>query len=130
MTEDQFNIEKQELKNISLLTIVKYIKDSIDVLVSFKVEDLLDEYKSNKNENAASDYETLLQKEEAAIRQHISYEHQIKIEYEKLLEKLEVMELENKLLLYQIVRIIIFIFLYISVYRIKIKMNIKKSCKN
>ena len=130
MTEDQFNIEKQELKNISLLTIVKYIKDSIDVLVSFKVEDLLDEYKSNKNENAASDYETLLQKEEAAIRQHISYEHQIKIEYEKLLEKLEVMELENKLLLYQIVRIIIFNFLYISVYRIKIKMNIKKNCKN
>ena len=130
MTEDQFNIEKQELKNISFLTIVKYIKDSIDVLVSFKVEDLLDEYKSNKNENAASDYETLLQKEEAAIRQHISYEHQIKIEYEKLLEKLEVMELENKLLLYQIVRIIIFIFLYISVYRIRIKMNMKKSCKN
>ena len=130
MTEDQFNIEKQELKNISLLTIVKYIKDSIDVLVSFKVEDLLDEYKSNKNENAASDYETLLQKEEAAIRQHISYEHQIKIEYEKLLEKLEVMELENKLLLYQIVRIIIFNFLYISVYRIKIKMNMKKNCKN
>ena len=44
-----------------------------------------------------------MQKEEAAIRQHISYEHEIKIEYEKLLEKLEVMDLENKLLLCQIV---------------------------
>ena len=63
---------------------------------------MLDEYKSNKNENAADDYETLLQKEEAAIRQHISYEHEIKIEYEKLLDKIEVLELENKLLLYQV----------------------------
>ncbi len=122
--------EIDEIKDISLLDIVSYIKNSIDVIVNFKVEDLMDEYKSKKDDNAAEDYEILLQKEEAAIRQHISYEHQIKIEYEKLLEKLEVMELENKLLLYQIVRIIIFIFLYISVYRIKIKMNMKKSCKN
>jgi len=45
----------------------------------------------------------LMQKEEAAIRQHISYEHEIKIEYEKLLDKIEVLELENKLLLYQVV---------------------------
>ena len=67
------------------------------------MEDLIDDYKSNKNQNAATDYETLLQKEEAAIRQHISYEHQIKIEYEKVLEKIEVLELENKLLVYQIV---------------------------
>ena len=82
---------------------MNYVKNSIDVIVSFKVEDLLDEYKANKNENAAGDYETLLQKEEAAIRQHISYEHEIKIEYEKLLDKIEVLELENKLLLYQVV---------------------------
>jgi hypothetical protein len=64
---------------------------------------MIDDYKSKKNENAANDYETLLQKEEAAIRQHISYEHQIKIEYEKIMEKIEILELENKLLLYQVV---------------------------
>ena len=63
----------------------------------------MEEFKTNKNDNAAEDYETLLQKEEAAIRQHISYEHEIKIEYEKLLEKIEIMELENRILLYQIV---------------------------
>ena len=63
----------------------------------------MDEYKSNKNENAAEEYEILLQKEEAAIRQHISYEHELKIEYEKLLEKIEVMELEAKLIIYQTV---------------------------
>jgi hypothetical protein len=48
----------------------------------------------------------LLQKEEAAIRQHISYEHELKIEYEKLLEKIEVMELEAKLIIYQTVSFI------------------------
>ena len=74
--------------------------------MSLKVEESIDEYNSKKNENAASDYETLLQKEESAIRQHISYEHQIKLEYEKLQEKMEVLELENKLLQYQIVSII------------------------
>ena len=97
--------ELNELKDISLLDIVRYIKNSIDVIVTLKIEEKQNEYKSKKNENAATDYETLLQKEEAAIRQHISYEHQIKIEYEKLLEKLEVMDLENNLLLYQIVSI-------------------------
>ena len=94
------------MNNISLLDIVNYVKNSIDVIVTFKVEDLIDDYKSNKNQNSASDYETLLKKEEAAIRQHISYEHQIKIEYEKVLEKIEILELENKLLLYQIVSLI------------------------
>ena len=103
LTEEEYTKEINDLKDISLLDIVNYIKNSLDVIVSFRVEELLDEYKSNKNENAASDYETLLQKEEAAIRQHISYEHELKIEYEKLLEKIEVLELENKLLLYQVV---------------------------
>lgn len=79
--------------------------------MQFKTEDLIDDYKSKKNENAASDYESLLQKEESAIRQHISYEHQIKIENEKLLEKIEIYELENKLLLYQIVSYILFIYI-------------------
>jgi hypothetical protein len=102
--------EIDEIKDISLLDIVSYIKNSIDVIVNFKVEDLMDEYKSKKDDNAAEDYEILLQKEEAAIRQHISYEHEMKIEYEKLLEKIEIMELENKLLVFQIVSIIYIIY--------------------
>ena len=89
------------MKNISILNIIEYIKNSIDVIVTLKIEEKENEYKSKKNDNAATDYETLLQKLEAAIRQHISYEHQIKLEYEKLLEKIEVIDLENKLLLYQ-----------------------------
>ena len=101
MTEEEYNNEINQIKDISLLDIVNYVKNSIDVIVTFRVEDTLDEYKSNKNENAAEEYEILLQKEEAAIRQHISYEHELKIEYEKLLEKIEVMELEAKLIIYQ-----------------------------
>ena len=105
LTDEQYNEEKEELKNLSLLDIVNYIKNSIDVMVKFKVEDLIDNYKSNlnENENIATNYETLLQKEEATIRKHISYEHQIKIEYEKLIEKVEVIELENKVLSCQLV---------------------------
>jgi hypothetical protein len=125
LTEEEYMNEINELKDISLLDIVEYIKNSIDVIVSLKVEETIDEYNSKKNENAASDYETLLQKEESAIRQHISYEHQIKLEYEKVLEKLEVMDLENKLLQYQIVSKII--LLHIFTYRKKIKNNMMKN---
>ena len=115
LTEDEYNNEIEQLKNISLVDIVKYIKDSIDAIVSFKVEDLMDEYKSKKDGNSATDYETLLQKEEASIRQHISYEHQIKIEYEKIMDKYEMLDLENKLFIYQSVSKKIFIlFIYIG----------------
>ena len=95
--------------------------------MSLKVEESIDEYNSKKNENAASDYETLLQKLESAIRQHISYEHQIKLEYEKLQEKLEVLDLENKLLQYQIVSIINKL-LYLN-YRKKKKINMMKKLR-
>ena len=115
LTEDEYNNEIEQLKNISLVDIVKYIKDSIDAIVSFNVEDLMDEYKSKKDGNSATDYETLLQKEEASIRQHISYEHQIKIEYEKIMDKYEMLDLENKLFIYQSVSKKIFIlFIYIG----------------
>ena len=114
LTEDEYNNEIEQLKNISLVDIVKYIKDSIDAIVSFKVEDLMDEYKSKKDGNSATDYETLLQKEEASIRQHISYEHQIKIEYEKIMDKYEMLDLENKLFIYQSVSKKFLFFLYIQ----------------
>mgnify|MGYP006988890542 CR=1 FL=1 len=55
----------------------------------------------NEDKNAATEYETLLQKLEESIRQHISYEHQFKIEYEKLLNKAEEIDLEKKVLVKQ-----------------------------
>ena len=103
LTED-YKKEINNLQNLTLVDIVNYIKNSIDIIENFFLNEKIDEYNSNKNENAATDYETLLRKQEASIRMHIGYEHQIRIEYEKILDNLEIMELENQLTLYKMVR--------------------------
>ena len=56
----------------------------------------------NDNKNSAENYETLLRKEEASIRQHISVEHQLKLQYENLSEKFDIIELEKKELIKKI----------------------------
>ena len=80
------------------MDLIEYIKSTIDIIVALKVDSKINDYKSylNEDSNMASDYETLLQKLEASIRQHISYEHQFKIEYEKLLNKAEEIEKDKK----------------------------------
>lgn len=87
------------------MDLIEYIKSTIDIIVALKVDSKINDYKSylNEDSNMASDYETLLQKLEASIRQHISYEHQFKIEYEKLLNKAEEIEKDKKSLKKQIV---------------------------
>ena len=55
------------------------------------------------NPYVAKDYETLLQKEEEAIRQHISQEHQLKIQCEKYAEKINIIENEKLILIEEIV---------------------------
>ena len=87
------------------MDLMEYIKSTIDIIVALKVDSKINDYKSylNEDSNMASDYETLLQKLEASIRQHISYEHQFKIEYEKLLNKAEEIEKDKKSLKKQIV---------------------------
>ena len=79
---------------------MEYIKSTFDIIISIKVDSKINEYKKSlhQDNNAATEYEVLLQKLEASIRQHISYEHQFKIEYEKLLNKAEEIDLENKVL--------------------------------
>jgi len=89
-----------------LTDIIEYIKSTIDIIVALKVESKINDFNNSlkKDNNAATDYETLLQKLESSLRQHISYEHQFKIEYEKLLNELEDNEKEKKILLKQIVK--------------------------
>lgn len=84
--------------NLPLTDIIEYIKSTLDIIVSIKVDAKISEYKNylNEDKNAATEYETLLQKLEESIRQHISYEHQFKIEYEKLLNKAEEIDLEKR----------------------------------
>ena len=56
------------------------------------------------NPNSAKKYETLLQKEEEALRQHISIEHQLKIQCEKFAEILDILENQKIMLINEIVR--------------------------
>ena len=56
------------------------------------------------NPNSAKKYETLLQKEEEALRQHISIEHQLKIQCEKFAEKLDILENQKIMIINEIVR--------------------------
>lgn len=92
------------MKNKTILELIGYIKTSINILVSIKIEEKIKELKNqlfefSQNQNSPWEYEALLIKEEAAIRDHISYEHQLKIEYDKLNEKIWEIEYEkNKII--------------------------------
>lgn len=100
--------EAKFLNNSNILELIAYIKSSIDTIVSIKVDEELTKYKSNDNENTAQNYETLLRKEEASIRQHIATEQQLKLHLEKMSEKLEQYELNNRILMNKLVSYIIF----------------------
>jgi hypothetical protein len=92
--------------------LIEYIKSSIDVIISIKLNEELEKYKfDNDSPGAVKDYEILLQKLEQNIREHISIEHQLKIQCEKYAEKLDILEDEKIILLSQIVRYILFYLL-------------------
>lgn len=85
--------------------LIEYIKNSIDIIVSIKLDEELQKYKFNNNSpDAVSEYEKLLQNLEQDIRGHISLEHQFKIQCEKFAEQLDILEDEKIYLLTQIVR--------------------------
>ena len=63
------------------------------------------------DENAAEDYETLLRKEEKAIRQYICIQHQLKLYIEKLNDKIQELEKDNLIFLNKIGKFYFFIFL-------------------
>lgn len=102
------NIIIQEEKNLSkktLTDLIRYIKNSIDIIVTTNVEDIITSYMKEINQikNSSDNYEILLRKEEAEIRQHISLEHQLKIECEKLAEKVEILTSKNAKLIKKLV---------------------------
>ena len=81
--EKKFN----DLYKIKTIDIIQNIKESLSDILQEKI-----------NVNAAEDYEILLRKHEAAIRQHISIENQLKLYYEKLEEEIDLLEKKNKIL--------------------------------
>jgi hypothetical protein len=124
ITNEILEQEKENLKNLPLLDIIKYIKVSLNVIIQIRAKEEVEKYKAenekgNKkaNENIAEDYETLLRKEEAEIRQHISIEHQFKIHFENLAEKISELEEDNIILAKKYVRKLKFL-IYINLYDI------------
>ena len=98
-------IGNDQLINKSIKELVDSIKSSIDIIISIKLEDELQKYLPEKdNPNSATKIETLLQKQEEALRQHISIEHQLKIQCEKFAEKLDDLEQQKIRLIDEIVR--------------------------
>jgi hypothetical protein len=78
----------------------------LHIIIKVKAKEDIDQYieeNEKEDENAAEDYETLLRKEEAEIRQHISIEHQFKLHMDNMLEKIYELENDNYLLAKKIV---------------------------
>ena len=119
--------------NLSIKDLVEYIKNSLDILVSIKLGEELEKYKFSKNDditpNSARDYEKLLQKLEQNIREHIGIEHQLKIQCEKFVEKIGVLEEERSFFVIELVSIIFFINNY-NIYRKNQKKNLMNKLKN
>ena len=90
------------LINIPCLDIINYIKNTIDIISTLKVDEILSKYKKGKNANVPEDYEALLVKEEASLRQHIALENKLKLDYETLTERINNLETENNILKKQI----------------------------
>lgn len=82
-TEESNEVEKEKLKRASPLTIIEYIKSSIEILIDLKAQEKLEEkeynrhqdksYSNNLNigEDETNEYEKLLRKLEADIRCYI-----------------------------------------------------------
>jgi hypothetical protein len=92
------NLIKKPLKEL-----IDYIKNSIDIIISIKLNEAFENNKQNNNLNPSREYEILLQKEEKNNREHISVEHQLRIQCEKFAQELDSFEEEKAILLLQIV---------------------------
>ena len=101
------NIQKEkelnELMKKPLKDLVEYIKNSIDIIISIKLNEELEIINKNNKLNSAREYEILLQKEEQNNREHIGIEHQFRIQCEKYAQELDTLEEEKIVLLFQIV---------------------------
>jgi hypothetical protein len=102
------NLIKKPLKEL-----IDYIKNSIDIIISIKLNEAFENNKQNNNLNPSREYEILLQKEEKNNREHISVEHQLRIQCEKFAQELDSFEEEKAILLLQIVSLIFFYYIII-----------------
>ena len=109
--------KEKELNNLikkPLKELIDYIKNSIDIIISIKINEAFENNKQNNNLNPSREYEILLQKEEKNNREHISVEHQLRIQCEKFAQELDSFEEEKANLLLQIVSLIFFYYIIIQ----------------
>ena len=92
--------------NKNLLDIIYLIRDTINTLISIKVKYKVQQLIKSKdeNKNTSEQYEELLRQEETEIRKHIAIEHQLKIQIEKLQEKIDNLEKEQNVSINKIIK--------------------------
>ena len=92
--------EKLSLQTVSSISLIDYIKVHLNLLINLKVSDKLSKLKSNPMEFItlygsdipANDYEKLLRRYEADIRNYIKLVNILKIHIEELNQKQEILE--------------------------------------
>ena len=92
--------EKLSLQTVSSISLIDYIKVHLNLLINLKVSDKLSKLKSNPMEFItlygsdipANDYEKLLRRYEADIRNYIKLVNVLKINIEELNQKQEILE--------------------------------------
>ena len=84
------------MEKIDDLLLINYIKNSMDVIVNYLMEQRINLYKEEKD-NTRQEYESLLIKYEADIREHIKIEHQMKLYIDSLETEKEELKYKYKL---------------------------------
>ena len=98
--KDFLEQEKSSLQSISSLSLIDYIKVNLNLLINLKVNDRLSKLKTNPSEFIslygsdipANDFEKLLRRYEADIRNYIRMVNILKIHIEELNQKQEILE--------------------------------------
>ena len=98
--KDYLDQEKSSLQTVSSLSLINYIKVNLNILIKLKVTDKLSKLKSNPvefislydTELPTNDYEKLLRRYEADIRNYIKVVNFLKIHIEELNQKQEILE--------------------------------------
>ena len=73
MNSDAVREERENLRKLNSLRIIDYIKTSLDILIDVKVEERIENINGQGKDSIdrMNEYEPLLKKLEADIRQHI-----------------------------------------------------------
>lgn len=90
--------DEENLKRLKTKTLIEYINSLSKIILEEKKKSLIKKSNSNRsyneelNESKVNEYEQLLREHESNIRNHIKLEHQLKLQNEALVVKIDEME--------------------------------------